>query len=56
MATDRVAINELIVGVNFAPARQPLAECPEFDRNPRDGVEINELVTAVDNALNGCGG
>ena len=51
---DKVAINELIVGVNIALGRQPLAACPEFDENTRDGVEIHELVGAVGNALNGC--
>jgi len=53
---DKVAINELILGVNIALGRQQTAKCPAFDRNARDGVEINELITAVSNALNGCGG
>ena len=53
---DHVAINELILGVNIALGRQPLANCPEFDENTQHGVEINELVTAVHNAMNGCGG
>jgi sugar lactone lactonase YvrE len=52
---DRVAVNELILGVNIALGRQQLAACPEFDENTQEGVEINELITAVDNALNGCG-
>lgn len=53
---DKVAINELIVGVNIALGRQPLAKCPGFDQDTEDGVEIHELVRAVSNALHGCGG
>jgi predicted dienelactone hydrolase len=51
---DKVAIAEVIVGVNIALGRQPLDNCPDVDRNAQNGVEISELITAVSNALKGC--
>jgi len=50
-----VAINELIIGVNIALGNQSLASCPAFDRSGNGQVEINELISAVNDALNGCG-
>ncbi len=50
----RVAINELIVGVNIALAQALLEACVSFDVNGDDAVQINELVRAVRNALEGC--
>jgi len=49
-----VAINELIIGVNIALGATPLSECPSFDADGNSEVGINELITAVGNALNGC--
>jgi cysteine-rich repeat protein len=49
-----VLINELLVGVNVALGNAPLANCPSFDANGSEAVEINELVGAVQNALRGC--
>jgi hypothetical protein len=51
---NRVAINELIIGVNIASGSQPVSVCASFDRNGSNAVEINELVGAVNNALSGC--
>ena len=48
-----VAVNELVLGVNIALGRLPLAVCPSFDTNGDGEVEINELVLGVNNALNG---
>ncbi len=50
----RVAINELIVGVNIALDRALLEVCPSFDVNGSTVVQINELIRAVRNALEGC--
>jgi len=33
-----------------------LSECPEFDEDNDGGAEVNELVLAVNAALNGCVG
>ncbi len=49
-----VAIDELITGVNIALGSEPLSSCPAFDMGDDNTVEINELVSAVNNALNGC--
>ncbi len=49
-----VAINELITGVNIALGSGPLSSCPSFDVNGDEMVEINELISAVNNALTGC--
>lgn len=50
----RVAVNELIVGVNIALGRADLSSCPAFD-NGSGNVGIGVLVGAVNNAVNGCG-
>jgi cysteine-rich repeat protein len=51
---NRVAINELIVGVNIALGSQPISTCPAFDINGDGSVSIAELILAVNSALNGC--
>jgi hypothetical protein len=51
-----VAINELVLGVNIALERAALIECPVFDQNDSQRVEVNELVSAVNSALSGCDG
>jgi hypothetical protein len=50
----KVAINELIVGVNIALGSAGLNDCPSFDTSGNTKVDINELVKAVNNALNSC--
>lgn len=49
-----VGIEELVRGVNIALGAQPLSACPEFDPSGDDRVSINELIQAVNAALNGC--
>jgi subtilisin-like proprotein convertase family protein len=50
----RVAINEVIIGVNIALDQAALATCAAFDANASGAVEINELVGGVRSALDGC--
>lgn len=50
----RVAVNELIQGVNIAIGNAAVASCPSFDVNGNGEVSINELIRAVSNALNTC--
>jgi hypothetical protein len=49
-----VSIDELVIGINVLLARVPLAECAAVDENDNGRVGVNELVSAVDNALHGC--
>jgi sugar lactone lactonase YvrE len=51
---DTVAIQELIRGVRIALGSMDLEQCPEFDSSGNNEVSIDELVSAVDSALNGC--
>ena len=51
----RVAINQLILGVNIALGLQPVAACPAF-ANAQGMVDIAQLIQGVNNALNGCAG
>ncbi len=50
----RVAVNELVTGVSIALGRADISSCPAFDGGAGT-VPISILVTAVGNALNGCG-
>jgi hypothetical protein len=49
-----VAINELLFGVNIIIGSQPLSECTALDVDADGTAQINELIGAVNNALNGC--
>jgi subtilisin-like proprotein convertase family protein len=49
-----VNVAELIRGVNIALGNAPLDSCPSFDADGDDVAEINELIRAVGNALDGC--
>lgn len=51
----RVAINELVHGVNIALNNAGASACPTLDRNHNGQVSVDELVAAVARALNGCG-
>lgn len=56
-ADGRVVVSELVTGVNFALGRtdRPIADlCPSIDRNDNYQVTVNELVGAVNDALQGC--
>jgi hypothetical protein len=49
-----VTVDEIILGVSIALDLQPLNRCQSLDRNGSHAVEIDELIAAVDFALNGC--
>jgi hypothetical protein len=49
----RVAINELVLGVNVALGIQPADACPAF-ADGEEVVDIARLIEGVNNALNGC--
>jgi hypothetical protein len=49
-----VSVDELVRGVNIALGTQPLDACLVFDGDENLVVTVNELITAVNNALNGC--
>jgi hypothetical protein len=49
-----VTVADLVKGVSIALDLQPLDGCPTFDGDSDGSVAINELVAAVNNALNGC--
>lgn len=53
-ASGEVAISELITGVNIARGGTPLAACPSVDASGDGEAGGNELIQAVNNALNGC--
>jgi len=44
----------LVTGVKIALGTAPLGSCPSFDGNGDGVVAVNELITGVNNALNGC--
>src|SRR5262245_52434599 len=49
----RVAISELLLGVNIALGRRRTDACPAF-RNQQGEVDVAQLVNGVGNALRGC--
>lgn len=53
-ADGRVAVDDLIAGVNIALGSRAVADCPSLDGDGSGAVAINELVQAVLNALSGC--
>lgn len=50
----RVAISELLRGVNISLASAPASVCPVFDADGSGDIAINEIVQAVSSALRGC--
>jgi hypothetical protein len=50
-----VAVDELVKGVNIALGNVLLDGCLPFDTNRDRMVTVDELVAAVNAALNGCG-
>jgi hypothetical protein len=50
-----VNINELVVAVNVARGPAPLSDCPSLGVDGSWAVTVDELITAVANAQNGCG-
>lgn len=49
-----VGVNELITGVNIALGTQPVSACTRLDADANGEITINELVLAVQHALDGC--
>jgi hypothetical protein len=52
----KVAVNELVRGVNIALSTATLDGCPEFNCNGSGHVTVDCLVRAVNSALRGCAG
>ena len=50
----RIAISELVRGVNLALTGTSPSDCSSIDANSDRAVNVNELVSAVNAALNGC--
>jgi hypothetical protein len=44
----------VIRGVNIALGNQPVSECPDADADGDGRVTISELITAVNDVINGC--
>ncbi len=49
-----MTIEELVVGVNVLLGELSLSACPAFDANADAMVTVDELIAAVNKALNGC--
>jgi sugar lactone lactonase YvrE len=49
-----VSISELMQGVNIALDNEPMSQCPEFDSSSDLRVTVDEILTGVKGALNGC--
>jgi hypothetical protein len=47
----RLSVDELLVGVNIALGRRPLADCGNFDGDADGEVRVDELLAAVDALL-----
>ena len=52
----RVTVNELTLAVNIALGNEDISECEVIDADGNGICQINELITAVNNALNACDG
>lgn len=53
-ALDRVGVGDLIIGVGQSLGEVGVHPCHSFDRDQSERVTIDELITAVGNALRGC--
>ena len=49
-----VTVDELLRGVTIALGDRALTDCPSADGDADDQVWIHELITAIDNVLDGC--
>ena len=54
MAVASVAIDELLTLVNIALGNSPVTACGDGDANADGEITIDEILAAVNNALNGC--
>jgi hypothetical protein len=50
----KVVVNEVVIGVNILMEHTALSQCPSFDVNRNNQVEVNELILGLDRALRGC--
>jgi hypothetical protein len=50
----QVTVNDVILMTNIALGTAELSACTAGDQNNDGKITINEIVTAVDNALHGC--
>jgi hypothetical protein len=50
-----VAVNEVITMTNITLGTQPLANCGAGDNNGDGAISIDEILTAVNKTLGGCG-
>lgn len=49
-----VTIDELVKGITIALGNTSLGACLVVDKNGNGAITVDELATAVNNALNGC--
>jgi hypothetical protein len=49
-----VGVNELIIGVTIALARESIDRCPDFDTNDDGALRITELLGGVRSSIEGC--
>jgi hypothetical protein len=47
-------VDELLTMVNIALGNAPLADCPAGNSNSDAAITVDEILAAVNNALNGC--
>jgi hypothetical protein len=52
----QIGVSELILGVSISLGHRTLSACPSYDRNGNLMVGVEELIAAVNNALQGCPG
>jgi hypothetical protein len=50
-----VSLNDLLTVIEIANGKQPLSACPSADVNSDGQVSLDEVLQAVNNALDGCG-
>jgi hypothetical protein len=50
-----VDVAELVRGVQVALGTDDLTACPSIDSNGDDAVVVDDLIRAINAALNGCG-
>jgi hypothetical protein len=52
----QVTVDEIVTGTSIALGMLPITICERFDAGGDGMVTVDEIVAAVDNGLNGCGG
>ncbi|HSP96601.1 MAG TPA: hypothetical protein VL049_05080 [Candidatus Dormibacteraeota bacterium] len=53
---DAVTVNDLLVVIRIAAGESPLSACPAADANGDQQVSLEEVLQAVNNAIDGCPG